>query len=191
MRLGRVLALVLGGAVLGGSMQAQEPVEKSPMGGPSMEMPKPGPEMEKWKWMVGKWNVTETHEKSEWSPGGTGKGTMVVSLGPGGFSHMSAYNSSGPAGKFAGHGMTAWDAEAKLYRSVWADSMTAGIMTMECREDGKDWVCSGETMMMGKKCTMRSRAVAPGPAGWTEVMESSTEAAPYVKMMTLEYKKAK
>lgn len=192
MRMGRVLALVLGGAVLCTAAQAQDPEKpKAPAGDPAMEMPKPGPEMEKMKWMVGKWNVTETHEKNDFGPGGPGKGTMVFSLGPGGFSHTFSYSSTGPMGKFSGHGMTAWDAEAKLYRNVWADSMTPGIMTMECREDGKDWVCSGEAVMMGKKCTMRFRSIAPGPAGWTEVMEVSTEGGPYNKMITFEYKKAK
>ena len=31
--------------------------------------------------MVGKWTVTETHEKSESSPGGIGNGTSVIALG--------------------------------------------------------------------------------------------------------------
>lgn len=191
MRLGRLLALVLGGVVLGASMQAQEPEKKSPMGGPAMEMPKPGPEMEKWKWIVGKWNVTETHEKSEWSPGGKGKGTSVIALGPGGLSQTVTYNSTSPMGKFSGHGMIAWDPEAKVYRSAWTDSMTPGIMNMDCGEEGKDWVCSGESTMQGKKMAMRSRAIAPSPAGWTEVMEMSTDGGPYAKMITFEYKRAK
>jgi hypothetical protein len=45
--------------------------------------------------------------------------------------------------------------------------------------------------MQGKKMTMRSRATAPGPAGWTEVMEVSADGGPYNKMMTLEFKKSK
>ena len=155
-----------------------------------MEMPKPGPEMEKMKWMVGKWNVTETHEKSPWGPGGPGKGTAVVTLGPGGFSQVMEYNSTGPAGKFTGHGVTAWDPNTKSYRGAWADSMTPGIMTMECKEEGKDVVCSGENMMDGKKMAMRSRAVNPNPAGWSEVMEISMDGGPYQKMISFEYKPA-
>jgi hypothetical protein len=189
MTLGRVLTLVRGGAVLGASMQAQEREKKPPAGGPAMEMAKPAPEMEKRKWVVGKWNVTETHEKSDWSPGGIGKGTSVIALGPGGHSQIITYNSTGPTGKFSGHGIIAWDPEAKIYRSAWADSMTPGIMTMECREEGKDWVCSGESMMQGKKIGMRSRSIAPSPAGWTEVTEMSTDGGPFTKIRTFEFKR--
>jgi hypothetical protein len=55
MRVGRVVTLVLGGAVLGASMHAQEREKKPPAGGPAIEMAKPAPEMEKRKWVVGKW----------------------------------------------------------------------------------------------------------------------------------------
>jgi uncharacterized protein DUF1579 len=159
--------------------------------GPGMEMPKPGPEMEKYKWMVGKWAVNETHEKSAFGPGGPGKGTAVITLGPGGFSHVMDYNSTGPTGKFSGKGITAWDPAAKAYRGAWTDNMTPGIMVMECREEGMDWVCSGESMMGDKKMAMRSRAMNPAPAGWSEVMEVSMDGGPYQKMMTMEYKPAK
>jgi hypothetical protein len=73
MRLGRVVTLLLAGAALGASMHAQEREKKPPGGGPAIEVAKPAPEMAKRKWVVGKWNVTETHEKSDWSSGGIGK----------------------------------------------------------------------------------------------------------------------
>lgn len=156
-----------------------------------MEMPKPGPEMEKYKWMIGKWSVSETHEKSEFGPGGPGKGTAVFSLGPGGFSHIMDYNATGPMGKFSGRGVTAWDPETKSYRGAWVDSMSPGIWTMACREEGKDFVCSVEGAMDGKKMAMRSRAMNLSPAGWTEVMEMSVDGSPYQKAMTVEYKPAR
>ena len=149
--LGRVLILTLGGAVLVASMQAQQPEKKPPTGGSVIDVAKPAPEMEKRKWVVGKWNVVETHEKSDWSPGGIGKGISIVALGPGGHSQTITYDSIGPTGKFSGHGIIAWDSEAKIYRSAWADSMTRGIVTMDCREEVRDWVCSGGTTMQGKK----------------------------------------
>jgi len=192
MKIGRVLSLVLGGAVLLGTAQAQEKEKpKSMAGEKAMEMPKPGPEMEKWKWMLGKWSVTETHEKSPWGPGGTGKGMMEVSPGPGGFSHTFTYNSMGPMGKFSGRGMNAWDPNDKVYRGTWADNMTPGIMISECREEGKDFVCAWESMMEGKKIKNRTRSTNPSPAGWTELFETSMDGGPYQKMMALEYKRAK
>lgn len=156
-----------------------------------MEMPKPAPEMEKMKWMVGTWDVAETHEKSPWGPGGPGKGKSVVTLGPGGFSQVLEYNSTGPSGKFAGRGLTAWDPNTKSYRGAWTDSMTPGIMVMDCKEEGQDLVCNGESMMDGKKMAMRSRAVNPSPAGWSEVMEISVDGSPYQKMISFQYKPAK
>lgn len=156
----------------------------------TMEMPKPAPEMEKIKWMVGRWAVTETHEKSPWGPGGPGKGTMVVSLGPGGFSQVAEYNSIGPSGKFSGRGISAWDPDAKVHRGAWTDSMTPGMMMMECREEGKDFVCSGENTMQGKKMAMRSRATNPSPSGWSEVMEVSMDGGPWQKMISFQYKRA-
>jgi hypothetical protein len=69
-------------------------------------------------WVVGKWNVTETHEKSDWSPGGIGKGTSVVTLGPGGYSQLITYNSTGPTGRFSGHGIIAWDPESMPFNEV-------------------------------------------------------------------------
>ena len=192
MTLGRFATVVLAGAVLGASMHAQEREKKPPGGGPAIEVAKPAPEMEKRKWVVGTWNLTETHEKSDWSPGGIGKGTSVIALGPGVDSRRSSRTTRpGPPGGTRGHGIVAWDAEAKIYRSAWADSITPGMVTMDCREEGKDWVCSGESMTQGKKVATRSRSIAPNLAGWTEVMEMSRDGGPFTKMRTFEFKRAK
>lgn len=130
-------------------MQAQR--EWLATGGPALEMATPAPEMEKRKWVLGTWSVTETHEISDESPGGIGNGRSVITLGPGGHSQIIAYNSTGPVRVFSGHGIIAWDPGAKIYRSAWTDSMTPGMITMDCREEGKDWVCSGESVMHGKR----------------------------------------
>lgn len=191
MRLGRILSLVLSGAVLGACMQAQEREKTPPAGVPALEMARPAPEMEKRKWVVGTWNVTETHERSDWSPGGIGEGMSVIALGPGGHSQIITYHSTGLTGKFSGHGMIAWDPESKVYRSAWTDSMTPGIVMMDCREEGRDWVCFGESMMQGKRMAMRSRSIAPNPAGWTEVMETSTDGGPFTRVRTFEFRPVK
>jgi hypothetical protein len=150
--------------------------------------PAPAPEMQKLKWMVGSWSVNETHEKSEWSPGGKGKGTSVFTLGPGGHSLHYDYKSSGPMGPFAGKGLTAWDSAARVYRAAWTDNVTPGILISECREEGKDLVCVSQTEMNGQKVTFRSRSVDPKPSGWTEVMETSADGTTFQKMLTLEYR---
>jgi hypothetical protein len=184
-------ALVLAGAVLATSMQAHQRQSERTADRAVTQPAKPAPEMEKRHWVVGKWSVTERHEKSDSSPGGTGKGTSVIALGPGGYSQTITYHSLGPNGNFSGHGIIAWDPEAKIYRSAWTDSMTPGIVLANCRDEGKDWVCSGESMMRGKKTVTRSRSIAPNPAGWVEVTEVSIDGGPFMKVRTFEFTRAK
>ena len=186
MRWREVATVVLSGAMLG-SIQAQEGVKEPASAESALAVARPAPEMEKRKWVLGTWSVTETHEKSDWSPGGIGKGTSVIASGPGGHSQIISYTSTGPNGKYSGHGIIAWDLEARVYRSAWADSASRGMITMDCREEGKDWVCSGESMLHGKKLAMRSRSIAPNPAGWKEVTEMSTNGGPFTKVRTFEF----
>jgi hypothetical protein len=156
------------------------------------EMPKPGKEMTDHKWMVGKWSVSETHEKSPWNPaGGTGKGVMTVTEGPGGFSHIVSYESKGPMGAYSGRGVMAWNDATKVYQSTWADNATPGLMLSTCTADGKDLVCKGDAEFQGQKFQTRTRAVDPKPSGWTEIFENSTDGTNWMKVMTLEYKPAK
>ena len=163
------------------------PVAFAQQGGP----PPPAPEMTKWKWMAGIWNVTETHEKSPWSPGGKGRGESVITLGPGGHSMYYDYRSKGPMGAYAGRGVSAWDPNAKVMRSIWTDNMTPGMSQSECREEGKDVVCRSQTVQDGRTVHVRMRSVDPRPSGWTDVMEISNDGKTYQKVMTLEYRPAK
>jgi hypothetical protein len=183
--------LILAATVLAISVEAQQREDERITDRVTVEKPKPAPEMEKRKWVVGRWSVTERHEKGDSSPGGIGKGMSVVALGPGGHSQTITYDSTGPGGTFSGHGIIAWDPNARLYRSAWTDSMTPGIVVMDCRDEGTDWVCSGESMMGGKRIATRSRSIAPNPGGWVEVTEVSTDGGPFTKVRTFEFTRAK
>jgi Protein of unknown function (DUF1579) len=191
MKFPKILILWVAFAVLVASAQEKEKAKETSGEKPMMDMPKPAPEMTKRDWMLGKWNVSETHEKSPFSPGGMGKGTSVVMLGPGGFSHVFSYSSVGPAGNFNGQGIIAWDPNARMHRGAWIDSMTPGLMTTECREEGADLVCSGESMMEGKKMATRSRTMSSKPSGWTEVTELSMDGGPWQRARTFEFKRGK
>jgi hypothetical protein len=191
MTLARVATVLLAGAVLGASMHAQVREKTPPQRRAVIDSVKPAAEMENRTWMVGEWAVTETHEKSDSSAGGIGHGTSVIALGPGGFSQIFTYNSTGPAGKYSGHGIIAWDPRARIFRSVWTDNMTPGIVTTDCRADDKDLVCSGESVMEGRNVAVRSRSIAPNPSGWTEVIEMSMDGGPFRKVRTFAFRKAK
>jgi hypothetical protein len=189
MNVGRILVLAFAVAGLCSAAAADE--KKADEKKMAMEMPKPGPEMESMKWMVGKWAVVETHEPGPMGPGGKGAGSMTVMLGPGGFSHIMSYESKGPMGSFNGHGVSAWDPNKKKFVGSWTDSMTPGLMTSECAWEGKDMTCTGENMMNGQKASMRTTSKNVAASGWTEVFELSVAGGPYQKMMTLEYKPMK
>lgn len=93
-----------------------------------MEMPKPGPEHEELKRMVGSWSGPETLHPSPWNPkGGTAVGRIDARLALDGFAVVSDYEQE-VEGRvvFRGHGIYTWDPRRKLYVMTWFDSMAPG-----------------------------------------------------------------
>lgn len=79
---------------------------------------KPGPEMEKLKFLLGTWTYTETYEKTPLYPnGGQNTGTYISKLGPGGFSIVNDFHSEGPVGDFQGLDIITWDPAVQSYKS--------------------------------------------------------------------------
>lgn len=153
-------------------------------GGEVYPQPKPGPETESLKFQLGTWKTIEKHEAMPGFPGGEGKGVMKVRTGPGGLSFITEYNSAGVIGSFAGHGLTFWDAEAKIYKSYWLDSLTAGSMEMTGRWEGKDLVFTGTTKHMGKAYSMKEVITDITPTSYTMKMYMG-EGGPEALVMTL------
>jgi hypothetical protein len=147
-------------------------------------LPKPGPEMEKIKFHLGTWKTSEKHESSPGFAGGEGNGTMKVQPGPGGLSLVIDYSSAGAIGKFAGHGVTLWDAEAKVYKSYWLDNFTAGAMEMTGNWEGKDFVLKGQMEYMGKSYTFKQVTTDISPTSYTMKMYMS-EGGPETLAMTI------
>ncbi len=189
-RRGMLLLLVFG-LVAAWSVAQEKEATKGRPAGQQMPMPQPGPEMKEIAWMAGNWNVREEFEPSEMGPGGKGRGVSTVTRGPGGFSLMTQYRSSGPMGNFTGHGIIAWDPEKKVYKSYWADSMTPSVWEMDCRWEGKDMACSGEGASMGKKTVMHMKLMDVSRNSYTETGEASTDGGPFKKFMTLKYRRAR
>src|SRR5262249_61534696 len=78
------------------------------------QMPKPGPEAQHLYGMVGTWSATVKTEPGPWMPkGGTDKGSMTVTKGPGGFSIEQNFKSNGSFGAFYGHGTLGWEKNAQ------------------------------------------------------------------------------
>src|SRR5689334_5264477 len=74
---------------------------------PSMPaMPKPGPEMNELKPLIGTWTTDETMDPSPMMPtGGTATGTNTVRSGPGGLSVVMDQRSKSAMGPYSGHGV--------------------------------------------------------------------------------------
>lgn len=98
----------------------------------AQEMPKPGPEHEQLKKMVGNWDATMKFGGME------SKCSAVYSMDLGGMWLSSKFEGDMGGGmKFLGHGMDSYDAVKKKYIGVWFDSMSALPMVMEGNYDEK------------------------------------------------------
>jgi hypothetical protein len=163
---------------------AQEHGKEKPVQGEMMLPSKPGPEMEKIKFQMGTWKTQEKHEQGPGFAGGEGKGTMTVRPGPGGLSLITEYTSKGAIGAFSGHGLTLWDAEAKVYKNYWVDNFTAGSMEMTGGWEGKDFVLKGQMKYMGKAFTMKEVLTDITPNSFTLKMYMS-EGGPEMLMLSI------
>jgi hypothetical protein len=88
-------------------------------------VPKPGPEIDHLKAMVGFWNATVKMGGAE------SKGHMNYSMGLGGLWLESQFEGDFGGMKFSGHGFDSYDQAKKKYVSVWVDSMETSPMLME------------------------------------------------------------
>jgi hypothetical protein len=115
----------------------------------AQEFPKPGPEHEVLKKLVGTWDLTMKGGGME------SKGTVTYKLDLGGLWLVSTLESDFGGMKFSGRGLDTYDVAKKKYVSVWADSMTTSPMVMEGTWDKekKSMTMTGEGPGMDGKPT--------------------------------------
>lgn len=189
----RTLVLALGLALGAASLGAQErKADAKAPAAPAMEWPKPGPEMARLKAMIGTWHVEDIHEPGFMGPGGKGHGTGQVKLGPGGLSLIIEYAcAAGPMKGYRGHGIVAWDGEAKAYKQSWTDNMAPMLMQSAGNWAGDTLVMTTEGTMMGKAFKSRDTFTGIGADGYTITTEVAMEGGPMKKVMTLVHTRAK
>ena len=138
------LAIALAGTALLGPARAQ------------MAPAKPGPEMEKLKFLVGHWTYTDTYEKSSFYPeGGVGTGVYDARPGPGGFSLILDFSEHTPMGEEIGHGILTWDPKENAYREYFAGNDFPGVYASTGHWEGETFVLMGELDLGGAKTTFR------------------------------------
>ena len=171
------------------------PSTKSKANGSAMPMYAPvSPEMKKLaKMMEGAWTTAETAPPSEMMPnGGTGTGEAIIHRGPGGNSLVQSYHSKSAMGKFAGHGITWYDPQAKGFKNIWCDSMTPGgcaVFNGTGTWDGDKLVFSGTQDMMGKTEQVKETISDVTPNSFTFTIESGSDAGSMKNFMTIKYTK--
>jgi hypothetical protein len=115
----------------------------------AQEAPKPGPEHEKLKAMVGDWDATVKFG------GGESKGKATWKLDFGGFYLIEDFEGDFGGMKFKGHGQTGYCPLKKTYLSTWIDNMSPSpmLMTGQFDKEGKTFTEEGEGPGMDGKLT--------------------------------------
>ena len=159
-----------------------------------MPMPKPAPEMTKMiKMMAGSWTVTEKSDPNPMMPkGGTGKGTAVLTPGPGGMSLTEKYHSTGAMGSFNGSGTFWWNPKAQVYRGVWCDNMSPNGCddSGSSKWEGDKLVGTMQGEVNGQKMMTRFTYSDFKPNSFVMTMEMGPDAGKLQKAMTVTYTKA-
>jgi hypothetical protein len=140
--------------------QEGTPDKKSQAAAP--ESSKPSPEMVKLARAIsGRWQVEEKYEVSKFTPqGGEGKGSDVIHRGPGGFSMIANYSSTGPFGEYHSAGITTWSPNDNAYQQYSVDSGGAGGVMWTGKWDADSLVFTA-TEKVGEQ-TMHWRATYSG-----------------------------
>jgi hypothetical protein len=106
---------------------------------------KPAPEMERLKFLQGKWRYTESYPQSSMVPnGGTGSGTYAATPGPGGFSQIADFQGISPEGNIAGHEVITWDPAEKVYKSYVFGNNFPGCFMKKGHWNGNELVFTGD-----------------------------------------------
>jgi hypothetical protein len=152
---------------------------------PEMLAPKPAPEMERLKFLQGKWRYTENYPKTSMYPnGGAGKGTYVAMAGPGGFSQIADFQGASPEGDITGHEVITWDPAEGIYKSFVFGNNFPGCFTKKGHWEGNDLVFTGDFTYAGMTIHFRDATTANPDGSVVIVEQSSVGDAPLELMLT-------
>ncbi len=146
--------LFLAAALAATALWAQ-PTDQKPTGGrPHVgTMTRPMAEMQKFAFALGKWQVEEKMEPSEYAPkGGTGTGTAEFHFVAGGRALVQNYHSKNPMGGIQGHAVTWYDAKASFYRTLWCDNVSPA----PCDDSGSShW--EGDSLLLSMQANVNGK----------------------------------
>lgn len=154
--------------------------------------------------LVGNWEVATEMRMTPDAPWTKSNGSCTSSAGLGGRWLMSNFKGNmpmpGPDGKtvdvpFEGHGMMGYDNMTQKHISIWADSMSTGVMKTEgaCDASGKVITFKDEIdnpMMPGTKCKIRYIITIESPDKYTMQWHEDQGQGEF-HSMTITYTRAK
>jgi hypothetical protein len=118
-------------------------------------MPKPGPEMERIKFLIGNWETKAEYLKSKMVPNGAkADGWYKAQLGPAGFSLIADFEENGPMGKEIGHQVFSWDPQKNWYTVVTVGNFPGAVIG-HARWEGDNLVTEVEVDTGGMKFSER------------------------------------
>jgi len=154
---------------------AQEPSEQKKSATQEMKAPKPGPEMERIKFLIGRWNTDSEYEKTPMIPeGGKSTGWYEARLGPGGFSIIADFEESGPMGPEIGHQVISWDPKQEAYMVVTVGNAFPGAVIGKSRWEGDKLVTRSEFIEKGTTMHLRSE--------YSDIKDHSTRIEEFVQV---------
>ncbi|HLW66737.1 MAG TPA: DUF1579 family protein [Gemmataceae bacterium] len=123
----------------------------------AQEIPKPGPEHDKFKDMVGDWETTVKMAGAET------KGKASYKIGFNGFFMIEEFEADFGGFKFHGRGQTGYCPVRKKYITTWIDNMDPSplVMSGNFDKEGKTLTENGEGTREGKLVKLKSVGTMP------------------------------
>jgi hypothetical protein len=118
------------------------------------KMPTPGPEQERLKYFVGKWNFEFTMKESPYGPAGKVTGTDQNEMMPGGFFLISHSKGKGTIGKLRGLAIFGYDSDDSVYTYYSVNNWGEKELSTGTAE-GDTWTWNADSKMGGK--TVKTR----------------------------------
>jgi hypothetical protein len=146
------------------------------------KMPKAGPEQERLKYFVGKWNFEFEMKQSPFGPAGKVEGTDRNEMMPGGFFLISHSKGKGTMGEIRGLSIFGYDADEKVYTyysvNNWGEKELA-----KGTVDGNTWTWNAESEMGGKDVKTRFTVNEVSPTSYTMKFDAMSDSTSWTTLM--------
>lgn len=156
-------------------------------GGP----PRPGPEVKKLEYFVGRWTSTGEMKPGPMGPGGVMRVSNTCEWFQGGFHVVCRSQGTTPAGPTQGLGIISYNPERKHYSYYSIDNSGMPPDPVRGSFSGDTWLWEGEGTMGGQQIKGRytMKVVSPDEYSWTWEMQMAGQ--PWTTVATGSDKRAK